>query len=97
MSARSTLLILNLLIGGLSIAQTPDVDPRFHTFDEVLEEIESLVVFYPNLCYEDTVGTTDIDSLPVVVVKISTNAVHCVDKSNILVVVGQHFRNTTES
>ncbi len=63
MSVRSALLILNLLIGSLSFAQTPDVDPRFHTFDEVLAEIESLVVFYPNLCYADTVGTTSFDSL----------------------------------
>ncbi len=61
MSVRSALLILNLLIGSLSIAQTPDVDPRFHTFDKVLAEIESLVVLYPNLCYADTVGTTGFD------------------------------------
>ncbi len=97
MSIRSALQILNHLIGSLSFAQTPDVDPRFHTFDEVLAEIESLVVLYPNLCYIDTINTTGFDSLPVVAVKISTNAIHCVDKSNILVVAGQHLQNSFES
>ncbi|OYD17030.1 hypothetical protein CH333_02115 [candidate division WOR-3 bacterium JGI_Cruoil_03_44_89] len=48
-------------------------DPRYHTYDEELAELDSLCGEYGDIMVLDTLGWSSIDSIPIVGVKISDN------------------------
>lgn len=82
------LLILTVFV--FLFAQPPDVDPRYHTYQEVLSEVSALVDSYPDICAAETLGVSTTDSVPIVAVKLSDNVGVNEDESIVLLVGGQH-------
>ena len=50
------------------------LDPRYHTYDEIKAELDSLQNLYPDLVFVDSIGVTFTDSIPIWAVKLSNNA-----------------------
>jgi carboxypeptidase T len=50
------------------------IDPRYHTFDEVAYELDSIATYFPSITHLDTIGYSTCDSLPIFAVKISDSA-----------------------
>ena len=49
------------------------IDPRYHTFDEVAYELDSIASHYSEIAKLDTIGFSSVDSLPLFALKISDN------------------------
>jgi hypothetical protein len=68
------------------------IDPRYHTFNEVAYELDSLVNHYEYsaITHLDTIGYSTVDSLPIFAIKISDNADIEEDEPAILYVACHH-------
>ncbi|KAA3596581.1 MAG: T9SS C-terminal target domain-containing protein [Calditrichaeota bacterium] len=66
------------------------LNPRYHTLDEVRTEILALQNQFPQIVFVDTLAYTGVDSLPIWVVKISSNPTQNLDKPATLVVGAHH-------
>ncbi|MBI4722836.1 MAG: hypothetical protein HY769_07580 [Candidatus Stahlbacteria bacterium] len=49
------------------------VPERYHTYQEVVKELDSIATLYPNITYLDSIGISHTDSLPIWAIKISAN------------------------
>lgn len=65
-----TLLITLLIVQSLEAGV---FDPRYHTYEEICDELDSLVELYPTIMMVDTIGWSTMDSIPILGVKISDN------------------------
>jgi hypothetical protein len=59
-------------------------DPRYHTYGEVIEELNHFNTLYPDITYLDTIGFTTREGIPIVAFKISDNAHMKEDEPSIL-------------
>jgi carboxypeptidase T len=66
------------------------IDPRYHTFDEVALELDSIARHYPQITRLDTLGYSTLESLPVFALKISDNVDADEDEPEILYVACHH-------
>lgn len=66
------------------------IDARYHTFDEVAYELDSIAQQYPMITHLDTIGYTTNDSMPIFALKISDNAHIDEDEPAILYVACHH-------
>ncbi len=79
--------LLVLLIAGLS-AQVV-LDPRYHTYEEILQEIDSLQTNYPDIVMVQQIGTTlgavpYQDPIPIYAVKLSNNVTIDEDEPSVM-------------
>ncbi|HEX7321165.1 MAG TPA: M14 family zinc carboxypeptidase [bacterium] len=65
------------------------IDPRYHTYDEVWAELDSLALTYPSISALDTLCLSTRDSLAIPVIKISDNPTSDDDEPALLY-NGQH-------
>ena len=49
------------------------IDPCYHTYDEAVQELDSIATLYPTITKLDTLGVSTQDSLPILAIKISDN------------------------
>ncbi len=49
------------------------LDPRYHTYEEMAQEVDSIARMYPEITRLDTLGVSTRDSLPILAIKISDN------------------------
>jgi hypothetical protein len=66
------------------------IDARYHTFDEVAYELDSISQEFPAITHLDTIGYTTTDSLPIFALKISDNAHLDEDEPAVLYVACHH-------
>jgi len=66
------------------------IDPRYHTFDELAHELDSIALRYPEITVLDTIGYSTTDSLPIFAMKISDNVKVDEDEPEILYVALHH-------
>jgi len=59
------------ILSDLSFSQT--LDTRYHTNEEIKEEIDTLQALYPEIVKVESIGVTLTDNLPIWAVKISDN------------------------
>lgn len=59
-------------------------DPRYHTFDEVVDDLNMYREAYPELTLLDTLGYTEILHRPILALKISDNAEEKEDEPSVL-------------
>ncbi|MGQ9817661.1 MAG: M14 family zinc carboxypeptidase [bacterium] len=64
----SSLCLLQFLISA-----TPLIDPRYHTYEEMIHEVDSIVALHPGITKLETLGVSTRDSLPILTIKISDN------------------------
>lgn len=66
------------------------IDPRYHTFEEVAHELDSIATQYPSITYLDTIGYSTTDSLPIFALKVSDNVSADEDEPAILYIGCHH-------
>jgi len=66
------------------------LDPRYHTFDEVAYELDSIANQYSDITKLDTLGYTDIDNIPILALKVSDNVMVEEDEPAILYIGCHH-------
>ncbi|MCK4940748.1 hypothetical protein KAS45_01535, partial [candidate division WOR-3 bacterium] len=66
------------------------IDPRYHTFNEVAYELDSMATHYSSITMLDTLGYTDIDSLPIFALKLSDSVTMDEDEPEILYIGCHH-------
>ncbi len=66
------------------------IDPRYHTFDEVAYELDSIATQYSGIVMLDTLAYTDIDSLPIFALKISDSVMIDEDEPEVLYIGCHH-------
>ncbi len=71
-------------------AQSADIDPRYHTYDEILTELAQHAVAHPEIILIDTLAFSSVDGLPIVAAKISDNAHEYEREGCVFFVAGQH-------
>jgi len=49
------------------------IDPRYHTYEEMVQEVDSICNLFPQITKLYTIGLSTRDSLPVLGIKISDN------------------------
>jgi hypothetical protein len=57
----------------LELSGLTDIDPEYHTFEEVTAELESLAVAYPQLCKLDSIGHAQQFNRTIWCMKVSDN------------------------
>lgn len=82
-------LLLNIYIFLLT-SNLFALNPRYHTFDEVRTKILAFQNNFPQIVFVDTLAYTGVDSLPIWVVKISSNPSQNLDKPAILTIGTHH-------
>jgi carboxypeptidase T len=65
------------------------IDPRYHTFDEVAYELDSIATHYTEITELDTIGYSCFDTLPLFALKISDN-VHVDEDEPAILYIGCH-------
>ncbi|MEO0226850.1 MAG: M14 family zinc carboxypeptidase [candidate division WOR-3 bacterium] len=60
------------------------IDPRYHTYLEMVQEVNSIATMYPEITRLDTLGVSTRDSLPILAIKISDNPLIKEDEPAIL-------------
>jgi len=78
----ATGIFLSLIIFG--------IDPRYHIFSEIANELDSLARHYPDIAFLDTIGYTTRDSLSIFALKISDHAWEEEDEPAILYLANHH-------
>ncbi|MDP8288506.1 MAG: M14 family zinc carboxypeptidase, partial [Candidatus Electryonea clarkiae] len=68
-----SILALILLI-ALPLSAQVALPSRYHTYDEIKAELDSLQLMYPDLVFVDSIGVSKTDSIPIWAVKLSDNA-----------------------
>ena len=53
--------------------KTPLIDPRYHTYVEVVAELDSIANAYPNITRLDSIGISATDSTIIWALKVSDN------------------------
>ncbi|MGB3341603.1 MAG: M14 family zinc carboxypeptidase [bacterium] len=66
------------------------LDPRYHTFDKLALELDSISIQYPKITKLDTIGYSTNDSMAIFALKISDNAKVDEDEPEILYVACHH-------
>lgn len=66
------------------------IDQRYHTFNEVAHELDSIALHYPQITLLDTIGYSTTDSMPIFAMKISDNVEVNEDEPEILYVALHH-------
>lgn len=66
------------------------IDQRYHTFDELAHELDSIALRYPEITLLDTIGYSTTDSMPIFAMKISDNVEINEDEPEILYVALHH-------
>lgn len=66
------------------------IDPRYHTFEEVTYELDSIANHYPHITLLDTLGYSTRDSLPIFAMKISDNVNVDEDEPAVLYIACHH-------
>jgi carboxypeptidase T len=66
------------------------IDQRYHTFDEVAHELDSIASNYSAIAHLDTIGYSTLDSLPIFAMKISDNVNLDEDEPAVLYVACHH-------
>jgi hypothetical protein len=79
-----SIIIFAVLI--ITLAAQIGLPPRYHTYDEMKAELDSLQAVYPDLVYIDSIGVTQNDNLPIWAVKLSDNASQNEDEPAVLYV-----------
>ncbi len=67
------LLLLLFLLYSFSLFSQATLDPRYHTYDEIITELNQYEQDYPNIAKVYQIGTTHTDSIPIYALKISDN------------------------
>jgi hypothetical protein len=67
-----------------------EINPRFHTYPEMLAEIDSLQGLYSSIMRVDTIGYSTEDSIPIIAVKLSNNPQQELDRPAVLYVGQVH-------
>lgn len=65
------------------------LDPRYHTFEEVAYELDSIATHYTEITELDTIGYSCVDTLPLFALKISDN-VHIDEDEPAILYIGCH-------
>jgi len=76
-----------------SVAAGPghaEINPRFHTYPEMLAEIDSLQGLYSDIMLVDTIGYSTQDTIPIIAVKLSNNPQQELDRPAVLYVGQVH-------
>ena len=79
------LLVFLLCFAFQSIAQV-SLPERYHTYAEIIAELDSLQIVYPDYVFVDSIGVTKTDSIPIWAVKLSDNAAIDEDEAAVLYV-----------
>ncbi|MBL7073769.1 T9SS type A sorting domain-containing protein [candidate division KSB1 bacterium] len=79
-------IVLSVIPWGKTFSQ---LDPRFHTLEEIYSELDSLSTLYPGIMKWDTIGISTQDSLPIWAVKIS-DSVEVEEDEPAVLNIGQH-------
>jgi len=79
----SILIVLSIGLHAYGQVTLPD---RYHTYDEIKTEFDSLQMLYPDYVFVDSIGVTKTDSLPIWAVKLSDNAAVDEDEPAVLYV-----------
>ena len=58
---------------GTSTYGSAQLDPRYHTYEEMVAELDSLVTLYPHIMRVDSIGVSTQDTMTIWAVKISDN------------------------
>ncbi len=66
------------------------IDPRYHTFNEVAYELDSIANQYSTITFLDTIGYSTRDSMPIFALKITDNINEKEDEPQILYVACHH-------
>ena len=66
------------------------IDPRYHTFNEVAYELDSIAEHYSTIALLDTIGYSTSDSLPIFALKITDNINSKEDEPQILYIACHH-------
>jgi carboxypeptidase T len=66
------------------------IDPRYHTFNEIAEELDSIAVHNAGITHLDTIGYSTRDSMPIFALKISDNVDVDEDEPEILYIACHH-------
>jgi len=66
------------------------IDPRYHTFQELSHDLDSIATHYPSITHLDTIGFSTRDSLPIFAMKVSNNPQIEEDEPAILYVACHH-------
>lgn len=66
------------------------IDQRYHTFNELAHELDSIALCYPEITLLDTIGYSTTDSMPIFAMKISDNVEVNEDEPEILYVALHH-------
>ncbi len=66
------------------------IDPRYHTFEEVAYELDSIATHYTDLTQLDTIGYSCFDTLPLFALKVSDNVQVDEDEPAILYIGCHH-------
>ncbi len=67
-------ILLLLFFVAIPLSAQVALPSRYHTYDEIKAELDSLQLVYPDLVFVDSIGVTKTDSLPIWAVKLSDNA-----------------------
>ena len=70
--------VITIILATAVLAAQVSLDPRYHTYEEILDEIDSLQTNYPGIVMVQQIGTTlgavpYQDPIPIYAVKISNN------------------------
>lgn len=77
-------ILLSIFSLQLLLFTTPLIDPRYHTYEEMVQEVDSLITLYPNITKLETLDVSTRDSLPILSIKISDNPAIKEDEPSIL-------------
>ncbi len=66
------------------------IDPRYHTLNSLITELDSINNRFPDITYLETIGYSTKDSLPIIALKISDNASIEEDELAILYIACHH-------
>ncbi len=58
---------------SISARGATEIDPRYHTYEEVVAELDSISQIYPEITRLDSIGVSTVDSLTIWALKISDN------------------------
>lgn len=72
------------LLSLFLISEFPFIDPRYHTYDEMVQELDSIATLYPAITKLYNLGYSTRDSLPILGIKVSDNPMLKEDEPAIL-------------
>ncbi len=67
------MIVLTLFWYICSLPGTILIDPRYHSYNEMVQEVDSIAALYPTVTRVETLGVSTRDSLPILAIKVSDN------------------------